>query len=219
MADGVARFRRGGIPNGINVPFFADAEPLPGYPRPGRTIVFLGRYGEPARASTSSCGPCRGSSRSSRHHHCSSSAAAMNRRCGAGRATWPTGWCSSASSTTRRRPGAAVGRCVLCAESRWESFGIVLVEAMAAGAAVLASDLNAFRRVLDNGRAGRLVDVGSAGTSPPGDRTPHRRCRTRRTDPGRSGVGMALRLVARRRSDHAGLRTVSLAHDPVALAD
>ncbi|MGZ6803274.1 MAG: glycosyltransferase family 4 protein [Nocardioidaceae bacterium] len=37
-----------------------------------------------------------------------------------------------------------------------ESFGIVLVEAMAAGAAVLASDLPAFRRVLDDGRLGVL---------------------------------------------------------------
>lgn len=35
-----------------------------------------------------------------------------------------------------------------------ESFGIVLVEAMAAGAPVLASDLAAFQRVLDTGRAG-----------------------------------------------------------------
>ena len=42
-----------------------------------------------------------------------------------------------------------------------ESFGIVLVEAMAAGAAVIASSLNAFRRVLDDGRAGRLVATGS----------------------------------------------------------
>jgi len=37
------------IPNGVNVPFFADATPLDGYPRPGRTILFLGRYGEPRK--------------------------------------------------------------------------------------------------------------------------------------------------------------------------
>ena len=40
-----------------------------------------------------------------------------------------------------------------------ESFGIVLVEAMAAGTAVVASDLDAFRRVLADGAAGRLVPV------------------------------------------------------------
>lgn len=37
-----------------------------------------------------------------------------------------------------------------------ESFGIVLVEAMAAGATVLASDIPAFRRVLEDGRCGVL---------------------------------------------------------------
>lgn len=37
-----------------------------------------------------------------------------------------------------------------------ESFGIVLVEAMAAGAAVVASDIPAFSAVLDDGRLGRL---------------------------------------------------------------
>ncbi len=42
-----------------------------------------------------------------------------------------------------------------------ESFGIVLVEAMSAGSPVVASDLGAFRRVLDDGALGVLV--------PPGD--------------------------------------------------
>ncbi|MDO8307823.1 MAG: glycosyltransferase family 4 protein [Actinomycetota bacterium] len=41
-----------------------------------------------------------------------------------------------------------------------ESFGIVLAEAMAAQAAVLASDLPAFRRVLEDGRSGRLFASG-----------------------------------------------------------
>jgi len=41
-----------------------------------------------------------------------------------------------------------------------ESFGLVLVEAMAAGTAVLASDLPAFGAVLDGGRLGRLFTAG-----------------------------------------------------------
>ncbi len=44
-----------------------------------------------------------------------------------------------------------------------ESFGIVLVEAMAAGTAVLASDLPAFRAVLGEGRHGALFRAGDAG--------------------------------------------------------
>jgi phosphatidylinositol alpha-mannosyltransferase len=43
-----------------------------------------------------------------------------------------------------------------------ESFGIVLVEAMSAGAPVVASDLGAFRRVLDDGQLGVLFPTGSA---------------------------------------------------------
>ena len=43
-----------------------------------------------------------------------------------------------------------------------ESFGIVLVEAMAAGATVVASDLPAFRAVLADGRAGQTFPTGDA---------------------------------------------------------
>jgi phosphatidylinositol alpha-mannosyltransferase len=43
-----------------------------------------------------------------------------------------------------------------------ESFGMILTEAMAAGAAIAASDLDAFKRVLDGGRAGALFPTGDA---------------------------------------------------------
>ena len=37
------------IPNGVDVQAFASAVPLPGYPRPGKTVLFLGRFGEPRK--------------------------------------------------------------------------------------------------------------------------------------------------------------------------
>jgi phosphatidylinositol alpha-mannosyltransferase len=53
---------------------------------------------------------------------------------------------------------------VYCApNTHGESFGIVLVEAMATGTPVVASDLEAFRRVLEDGAAGVLVPVGDPG--------------------------------------------------------
>ncbi|MDP4508062.1 glycosyltransferase family 4 protein [Nonomuraea turcica] len=54
---------------------------------------------------------------------------------------------------------------VFCApNTRGESFGIVLAEAMASGATVLASDIPAFRRVLGEGQAGALFANGDAGS-------------------------------------------------------
>ncbi|MCC2333165.1 glycosyltransferase family 4 protein [Cellulomonas wangsupingiae] len=52
---------------------------------------------------------------------------------------------------------------VYCApQTGGESFGIVLVEAMSAGTAVVASDLGAFARVLDDGDAGVLFRTGDS---------------------------------------------------------
>jgi phosphatidylinositol alpha-mannosyltransferase len=54
---------------------------------------------------------------------------------------------------------------IFCApNTHGESFGIVLAEAMAAGATVLASDIPAFRRVLGEGQAGALFVTGDAGS-------------------------------------------------------
>src|ERR1700744_762668 len=37
------------IPNGVDVASFASAPRLEGYPRPGKTVLFLGRYDEPRK--------------------------------------------------------------------------------------------------------------------------------------------------------------------------
>ena len=62
------------------------------------------------------------------------------------------------------KPSVFASGDVYCApNTHGESFGIVLVEAMATGTPVVASDLEAFRRVLQDGRAGVLVPVRDAG--------------------------------------------------------
>lgn len=61
------------------------------------------------------------------------------------------------------KPGLYASGHVYCApHTHGESFGIVLVEALATGTPVVASDLEAFRRVLDDGRCGALFPVGDA---------------------------------------------------------
>jgi phosphatidylinositol alpha-mannosyltransferase len=54
----------------------------------------------------------------------------------------------------------ASGDVYVAPNTHGESFGIVLIEAMATGTPVVASDLPAFRRVLDDGEAGVLFPVG-----------------------------------------------------------
>ncbi len=151
------------IPNGISVSGFADAEPLDGYPWEGGSILFLGRYDEPRKgvdilmralpSIVERFPKVRvlvvggGNER------------ALRRRAGA--LADHLVFLGQVDDATKARALRSVD--VYCAPNLGgESFGIVLVEAMAAGAAVVASDLNAFRRVLDDGRAGRLVPTGSA---------------------------------------------------------
>ncbi|QKT07248.1 glycosyltransferase family 4 protein [Gordonia sp. X0973] len=150
------------IPNGINVPFFADAVPLDGYPRPGRTILFLGRYGEPRKGIDILMRALPRIVESFPDVTVlivgGGNEAALRRR--AGELSDRLVFLGLVDDATKAR--ALRSADVYCAPNLGgESFGIVLVEAMAAGAAVIASDLNAFRRVLDNGRAGKLVEVGS----------------------------------------------------------
>jgi len=72
-----------------------------------------------------------------------------------GRVVW-LGRIDDAEKVTRLRSAAAV--CVPSLEG--ESFGVVLLEAMAARVPLVASDLVAYRAVADDGRAARLVAPG-----------------------------------------------------------
>ncbi|MCX4091113.1 glycosyltransferase family 4 protein [Nocardia sp. alder85J] len=151
------------IPNGVDVKAFANAPLLQGYPRPGGAVLFLGRYDEPRKGMAVLLGALPTLVR--RHPDVQilivgrGDEERLRREAGdlAGHLRF-LGQVSDQEKASAMRSAD-----VYCAPNiGGESFGIVLVEAMAAGTAVLASDLDAFRRVLRDGAAGRLVPVGDS---------------------------------------------------------
>src|SRR6201991_1738286 len=151
------------IPNGVDVASFANASRLDGYPRPGKSVLFLGRFDEPRKGMAVLLGALptlakrfpdieilivgRGDEDELREE--------------AGKLAGHLRFLGQVDDA--QKASAMRSADVYCAPHiGGESFGIVLVEAMAAGTAVVASDLNAFRRVLDDGEAGRLVPVDDA---------------------------------------------------------
>jgi phosphatidyl-myo-inositol alpha-mannosyltransferase len=62
-----------------------------------------------------------------------------------------------AGRVLQERPDWYASADVYCAPARIASFGVTLLEAMAAGKPVLASDIEGFREVVEHGREGELV--------------------------------------------------------------
>jgi len=151
------------IPNGVDVSAFANAEPLPGYPRRGRTILFLGRYDEPRKGMAVLLKALP--TLVEKYPDLEVLVVGRGDEDKLRREAGPVfghlrllGQVDDAEKASALRSAD-----VYCAPNLGgESFGIVLVEAMAAGAAVVASELDAFRRVLRDGQAGVLVPVGDA---------------------------------------------------------
>ena len=150
------------IPNGVDVVQFSGAQPLRGYPRSGGTVGFVGRYDEPRKGMPVLLAALRTLART-RPGLCllvvgDGDAAALLRAAGpelASRIRVLGGLGDEGKAAML----ASVD--VLCAPAiGGESFGIVLTEALAAGTPVVASDLDAFRLVLDGGQAGVLVPAG-----------------------------------------------------------
>lgn len=151
------------IPNGVDVASFATAPLLPGYPRPGRTVLFLGRYGEPRKgmAVLLKALPALVERFSDVEILVVGRGDEDELRDEAGSLAGHLCFLGQVDDATKA--SAMRSADVYCAPNTGgESFGIVLVEAMAAGTAVVASDLDAFRRVLLDGTAGRLVAVDDA---------------------------------------------------------
>jgi phosphatidyl-myo-inositol alpha-mannosyltransferase len=152
------------IPNGVHVDVFADGPPLPGFARgvDGPTIGFIGRYLEPRKGLPVLLDALR---TLVREHPGArlliagrGDADELEQLVGDDLRPRVTllGEVSEADKAALLRSVD-----VYCAPNLLgESFGVILIEAMAAGAPIVASDLDAFARVLDGGEAGVLVRRG-----------------------------------------------------------
>jgi phosphatidyl-myo-inositol alpha-mannosyltransferase len=160
------------IPNGVSIAHYAQAPALPGYPMfDSPTIGFIGRYDEPRKGMTVLLAAMQQLVRSR----------PGIRLLVAGRgeqqdfldelprslqgAVVMLGMLSEADKASMLRSVDVY----VAPNTGGESFGIILLEAMAAGTPIVASDLQAFRRVLED----RQRDL-TAGTDESGEHDPSR---------------------------------------------
>ncbi|MDJ0395482.1 glycosyltransferase family 4 protein [Rhodococcus sp. G-MC3] len=148
------------IPNGVDVQFFARAPMLPGYPRQGGTVLFLGRFDEPRKGMAVLLGALP--TLATKHPDIEILVVGRGEEDKLRKEAGPLASHLTFLGQVDDKVKASAMRSadVYCAPNLGgESFGIVLVEAMASGTAVVASELDAFRRVLRDGAAGVLVPI------------------------------------------------------------
>jgi phosphatidylinositol alpha-mannosyltransferase len=155
------------IPNGVDVDFYAHTQPNPAWqtqPGEGGTLLFVGRIDEPrkglptlleafpaiaaARPGVRLLVAGRGDAEEAAEQLPESVRGQVE-------------FLGMVSETDKARLFRSVDLYV-APNLGGESFGIILVEAMSAGAPVLASDLDAFNLVLEGGDAGRMFPAGDA---------------------------------------------------------
>ncbi|MBX6748835.1 MAG: glycosyltransferase family 4 protein [Micromonosporaceae bacterium] len=150
------------IPNGVPVQRYATAEPLPGWPGEAGAIGFLGRFTEPRKGFPvlRDAFVTLAAQRPGLRLLVAGPGETEEALAGvpAEVATRIT-FLGLVDEATKARMLRSVDVYV-APNTGGESFGMILTEAMAAGTPVVASDLEAFRRVLDD--AGALFPVGSA---------------------------------------------------------
>ncbi|MEE2040561.1 glycosyltransferase family 4 protein [Nocardiopsis sp. CT-R113] len=150
------------IPNGVAVRSFERASALPGWPGEGGSLGFLGRLDEPRKGLSvlldafALMAPERPGLRllvagpGDREAALAAVPDDLRAR------VVPLGRLDAADKARAYRSAD-----VFCAPNLGgESFGIVLTEAMASGAAIVASDIPAFSAVLEGGAAGDLFSAG-----------------------------------------------------------
>lgn len=148
------------IPNGVTVSKFANAEPLPGWPGEDGVIGFLGRFTEPRKGfdilldAFEQVVAKRPSTRLLVAGPGDADVALKSVPKVVRDRITMLGMVSDEEKARMLRSVDVYA----APNTGGESFGIILTEAMAAGAAVVASDLDAFRRVLDDGRAGAMFE-------------------------------------------------------------
>ena len=144
------------IPNGVDISAFTNAKPMFGWPGTNQSIVFLGRGDEPRKGLSVLVDAYP----EIRRQH-------PNVRLLIAGPGEPADTLKKLSREDRasvtvlgmvapqdKASVLASGTVYVAPNTGGESFGIVLLEAMASGTPVIASDLEAFQRVLDNGKAG-----------------------------------------------------------------
>ncbi|WP_010118744.1 glycosyltransferase family 4 protein [Corynebacterium nuruki] len=163
------------IPNGVETRLYRDATPLAGLDPDRPRVMFLGRFEEPRKGFQILLRALPrilkevpdlevivvgGGDIGDLHQ--------MLRRA---KVSWVDGVETADRATVRilgrvseedKAAALAASDVYIAPNTGGESFGIVLVEAMAAGAAIVASDIPAFAAVTDHGQAGRLFGNGSA---------------------------------------------------------
>jgi phosphatidyl-myo-inositol alpha-mannosyltransferase len=144
------------IPNGVDTSTFTNAKPMFGWPGANQSLVFLGRGDEPRKGLSvlveaypeirrqhpnirlliaGPGEPADALKKLSREDRASVTVLGM-------------------VAPQDKASVLASGTIYVAPNIGGESFGIVLLEAMASGTPVVASDLEAFKRVLNNGKAG-----------------------------------------------------------------
>ncbi|MBB3116505.1 glycosyltransferase family 4 protein [Corynebacterium bovis] len=166
------------IPNGVDTRIYREASPLPGLDPDRPRVMFLGRFEEPRKGFHVLLAALPAIVRAVPDVEVlvagSGDVEVLHRRLREAGVSWVDGLdrpdrpgdratvrvLGRVSDADKARALAA-SDVYVAPNTGGESFGIVLVEAMAAGAAVVASDLPAFLAVTDHGDAGHLFGNGS----------------------------------------------------------